>query len=41
VQNLLRNHDYRQYYLEHLLDTEFNPESIAALIGAEGAGGRK
>ncbi len=42
VQNLLRNHDYRQYYLdhlEHLLDTEFNPESIAGLIGAEGAGG--
>ena len=42
VQNLLRNHDYRQYYLyylEHLIDTEFNPESIAARIGAEGAGG--
>lgn len=42
VQNLLRNHDYRQYYLdylEHLIDTEFNPKSIAARIGAEGAGG--
>ncbi len=42
VQNLLGNHDYRQYYLdflEHMLDTEFNPESIAARIGAEGAGG--
>ena len=42
VQNLLRNHDYRQYYLdylEHLIDTEFNPDSIAARIGAEGAGG--
>jgi hypothetical protein len=42
VQNLLRNHDYCQYYLdylEHILDTEFNPGSIAALIGAEGAGG--
>jgi len=42
VQNLLRNHDYRQYYLdylEHLIDTEFNPDSMAARIGAEGAGG--
>jgi CotH kinase protein len=42
VQNLLRNHDYRLYYLdylEHLIETEFNPESIAARIGAEGAGG--
>ncbi len=42
VQNLLRNHDYRQYYLdylEHLIDTEFNPESVGARIGAEGAGG--
>jgi hypothetical protein len=42
VQNLLCNHDYRQYYLdhlEHLLDTGFTPDSIAALIGAEGAGG--
>jgi hypothetical protein len=42
VQNLLRNHDYRQYYLdymEHMLDTEFNPASIAAQIGAESEGG--
>ena len=33
VQNLLRNHDFRQYYLdhlEHLLDTEFDPDTIAA-----------
>ena len=37
VRNLLRNHDYRQYYLdymEHMLDTEFNPRAIAAQIGA-------
>jgi CotH kinase protein len=36
VRNLLRNHDYRQYYLdylEHMLDTEFNPAAIAAQIG--------
>ena len=36
VRNLLRNHDYRQYYLdymEHILDTEFNPRAITALIG--------
>jgi CotH kinase protein len=36
VRNLLRNHDYRQYYLdylEHMLDTEFNPKAIAAQIG--------
>ena len=36
VRNLLRNHDYRQYYLdylEHMLDTEFNPEAVAAQIG--------
>ena len=35
VRNLLRNHDYRQYYLdylEHMLDTEFNPKAIAAQI---------
>lgn len=25
VQNLLRNREYRQYYLEHLLETEFRP----------------
>ena len=38
VQNLLRNRYYRQYYLdylEHLIDTEFNPEMISALIGAD------
>ena len=37
VQNLLRNHEYRQYYLdylEHLLETEFNPRAITALIEA-------
>ena len=42
VQNLLRNHDYRQYYLdymEYMLDTEFNPSAFAAQIGAESQGG--
>ena len=42
VRNLLRNHDYRQYYLdymEHMLDTEFNPPAIAAQIGARSEGG--
>ena len=42
VQNLLRNHDYRQYYLDHvahMLDTEFTPEAIAAKIGADSDGG--
>jgi len=37
VQNLLRNRDYRQYYLdylEHLIDTEFNPDTISAVIGS-------
>jgi hypothetical protein len=41
VQNLLRNRDFLQYYLdhvEHLLDTEFNPGAIAAEIGADGGG---
>ena len=36
VRNVLRNHDYRQYYLdymEHMLDTEFNPRAITARIG--------
>ena len=36
VRNLLCNHDYRQYYLdylEHMLDTEFNPRAISARIG--------
>ncbi|QES40202.1 hypothetical protein DEJ49_03700 [Streptomyces venezuelae] len=39
--NLLRHHDFCQYYLDHLeylLDTEFEPERIAALLGAEGSG---
>ena len=42
VQNLLRNRAYRQYYLdhlEHLLETEFNPRAIAALIDAGPGGG--
>jgi hypothetical protein len=42
VQNLLRNHDYRQYYLdyvEYMLDTEFNPRAFAAQIGAQSEGG--
>jgi hypothetical protein len=42
VQNLLRNHDYRQYYLdymEYMLDTEFNPRAIAAQVGAHSEGG--
>ncbi|MEU6389538.1 CotH kinase family protein [Streptomyces sp. NPDC046939] len=39
--NLLRHHDFCQYYLDHLeylLDTEFAPEKVAALLGAEGSG---
>jgi hypothetical protein len=42
VQNLLRNRDYRQYYLdyiEYMLDTEFNPRAIAAQIGGQSDGG--
>jgi hypothetical protein len=42
VQNLLSNHDYRRYYLdylEHMLDTEFNPKTIAAQIGRPSGGG--
>jgi hypothetical protein len=42
VENLLRNRDYRQYYLdymEHMLDTEFNPRTVAAQIGARSEGG--
>jgi hypothetical protein len=38
VQNLFSNHDYRQYYLdsvEHLLDTEFNPDAVAAHISPD------
>jgi hypothetical protein len=39
VQNLLRNRDYRQYYLDYLeflLDTRFHPEAFAALTAAGG-----
>ncbi len=42
VQNLLRNRHYRQYYLdylEHLIDTEFNPDTISAVIGARSDNG--
>jgi hypothetical protein len=42
VQNLLRNRELLRYYLdhlEHLLDTWFNPDSVAAEIGADGGGG--
>jgi len=42
VQNLLRNHDYRQYYLdylEHMLDTEFNPRAFATQIGTHSPDG--
>ena len=38
VRNLLRNRAYRQYYLdylEYLIDNEFNPGMISALIGAD------
>ena len=37
VRNLLRNREYLQYYLdylEYLIDTEFNPRTISALVGA-------
>jgi hypothetical protein len=40
VQNLLRNRDYRQYYLDYLellLDSEFNSDSFSQQIGS-GAG---
>ncbi len=42
VQNLLRNHDLCQYYLdhlEHLLDAAFSPDTVLGLIGPEGGGG--
>jgi hypothetical protein len=42
VENLLRNHDFCQYYLdhvEHLLDTAFDPEKVAARIGPDGGPG--
>jgi hypothetical protein len=38
VQNLLRNRDYRQYYLDYLetlLDTRFHPEAFGQLIAAD------
>src|SRR5690242_4481010 len=38
VQNLLRNRDYRQYYLDYLetlLDTQFHPEAFGQLIAAD------
>ena len=41
VQHLLRNPDFLRYYLDHvefLLDTEVNPDAVAAVIGA-GDGG--
>jgi hypothetical protein len=42
VQNVLRNHDFCQYYLdhlEHLLETVFDPDQIAAQIGPDGGPG--
>jgi hypothetical protein len=42
VQNVLRNHDFCQYYLdalEHLLETTFDPEKIATQIGPDGGPG--
>jgi len=42
VQHLLSNHDYLQYYIDHieyLLDTRFSPKAIAAQIGREFEGG--
>jgi hypothetical protein len=41
VQHLLRNRDFLRYYLDHLeflLDTEVNPDAVAAVIGAGGGG---
>ena len=38
VQNLLRNRDYRQYYLDYLeflLDTQFNPDVFSQQIAAD------
>ncbi len=42
VQNVLRNHDFCQYYLdhlEHLLETVFDPDKIAAKLGPDGGPG--
>jgi hypothetical protein len=41
VQNTLRNPDLLRYYLdhiEHLLDTDFHPDTVTALIGPDGGG---
>ncbi len=42
IQNLLKHNEFKQYYLDHLahmLDTLFNPDGIAGLMGPEGGGG--
>ena len=42
VENLLKNDEFKQYYLdylEYLLDTDFNPAAIIAAIGVEGGNG--
>ena len=42
VQNLLRNRDYRQYYLDYLeflLDTQFNPDAFSQQIAADSGDG--
>ncbi|HXZ76705.1 MAG TPA: CotH kinase family protein [Streptosporangiaceae bacterium] len=42
VQNLLRNSDYRQYYLDYLeflLDTQFNPDAFGEQIAADSSDG--
>jgi CotH kinase protein len=42
VQNLLRNRDYRQYYLDYLeflLDTRFNPDALSQQIAPDSADG--
>jgi len=42
VGNLLANHDFAQYYLdhiEHLLDTDFTPQAISARMGVSGRSG--
>lgn len=42
ITNLLKNDEFKQYYLdfmEHTLDTNFNPQVISGKIGTEGSGG--
>lgn len=42
MRNILVNHDYVQYYLdhlEHLLSTDFTPDAIAARVGIIGGVG--